>query len=72
MLFFRWVKAGVRRGLPPHRRDLLNTVQRFIKDTPGRTSPFKDDMPGKVWFNVSLSTTFKFMICFKMKDEFKI
>ncbi|XP_047740658.1 uncharacterized protein LOC108672321 isoform X2 [Hyalella azteca] len=45
-----WIKECCRRGLPPHKNDILNTVQRLIKDIPGRKSPFRNDRPGRGWF----------------------
>ncbi|XP_018018849.1 MFS-type transporter clz9-like [Hyalella azteca] len=45
-----WIKKCCRRGLPPHKNDILNTVQRLIKDIPGRESPFQKDRPGRRWF----------------------
>jgi len=36
-------------GLPRKMHDLLNTVQKIIKDDQ-RPNPFKDDRPGRSWY----------------------
>ncbi|KAA0188497.1 hypothetical protein HAZT_HAZT009110 [Hyalella azteca] len=43
-------EEAIATGLPPHKNDILNTVQRLIKDIPGRESPFQKDRPGRRWF----------------------
>ena len=40
------LKMENRRGLPPHKNDVLNTVQRMVQSTPDRKTPFKR---GKTW-----------------------
>lgn len=53
---YRWVKTGVRRGLPPHRKDLLNTVQKMMQDDQ-RENPFVNDRPGRKWLEVIIYYT---------------
>ena len=60
--FLRWVKGEVKRGLPPHRKDLLNTVQQMMRDLK-KENPFVDDRPGRKWFEVE--STF---LCFKVRN----
>ena len=60
--FLKWVKGGVKRGLPPHRKDLLNTVQQMMRDLK-KENPFVDDRPGRKWFEVE--STF---LCFKKRN----
>ena len=49
-IFFRWIRTCGRRGLPPHRNDVLNSVQNMLRANPERHNPFTEDRPGKEWF----------------------
>ena len=43
-----------KRGFPPHKWDVINSVQNFIQKDPNRVTPFKNGRPGKRWWKVSL------------------
>ena len=45
----KWCKVCLKRGVPAHKNDLLNTVQRMMRDSK-QENPFTDDRPGKAWF----------------------
>lgn len=38
--------------MPPHKDDILNSVQKMMQEDQGRKTPFKDNRPGKKWFEV--------------------
>ena len=45
-----WIKRTNRRGIPPSKHDILNSVQKLVQTTPGRKTPFANDRPRKTWF----------------------
>lgn len=44
-----WLIAMARRGFPVHRSNLLQTVQKIVKEN-NRDNCFRDGMPGRTWF----------------------
>lgn len=47
----QWVVDCCRKGFPKRKSDLQLSVASFLKKT-GRDNPFKDDIPGKKWYDL--------------------
>ena len=45
-----WATRCNKRGLPPNKDDILNTVQNMMNETPDRQTPFVNNRPGRHWF----------------------
>lgn len=50
MLLVKWILELGEVGFPVTKTQLLESVSKLIKNL-GRTNPFKDDQPGKKWYN---------------------